>query len=165
MQQSGTLIFFCGKMGSGKTTKSRNIACSTGAVLLSEDEWLANLYPDEIRNFNDYLAYSARLKGVIKGHVQKLLNSGVTVVMDFPANTRSQRQWFKEIYSANDRPHKLVYIEASDQRCLQQIEQRRISNPKRAAFDTEAVFHQVTAYFEPPTQEEGFNIELIKREI
>ena len=34
----GTLTFFCGKMGSGKSTKAREIAQKNNAVLLSEDE-------------------------------------------------------------------------------------------------------------------------------
>jgi predicted kinase len=47
MHQKGILIFFCGKMGSGKSTKSQEIAKEMGAILLSEDEWLAAIYPDE----------------------------------------------------------------------------------------------------------------------
>ncbi|CAB1057737.1 hypothetical protein D1BOALGB6SA_2492 [Olavius sp. associated proteobacterium Delta 1] len=164
MHQKGTLIFFCGKMGSGKSTKSHKIAREMGAVLLSEDEWLAAIYPDEIINFDSYLKYSSRIKPLLKSHVRNILNTGVTVVMDFPANTKNQRQWFKEIYSEHKIPHKLVYLEASDQLCLKQIEQRRIANPERQNFDTEEVFYQVNSYFQPPSVNEAFNIEIIRSE-
>lgn len=164
MRQKGTLIFFCGKMGSGKTTKSTEIAKELGAVLLSEDEWLAAIYPDEIIDFDAYLKYSSRIKPLLKSHVQNILNTGVSVVMDFPANTKNQRQWFKEIYSEHDIPHKLVYLESSDQLCLEQIKQRRITNPEREYFDREEVFHQVNSYFQPPSINEVFNIEIISRE-
>ena len=161
MQQKGTLIFFCGKMGSGKSTKSQEIAKEMGAILLSEDEWLATIYPDEINDFDSYLTYSSRIKPLLKTHVQNILNTGVSVVMDFPANTKNQRQWFKEIYSVYDIPHKSVYLKARNELCLNQISQRRITNPERERFDTEEVFHQATSYFQPPSDNELFNIEII----
>lgn len=151
-------------MGAGKTTLSHEIAESIGAVRLSEDEWLECLFPNEINGFDDYIKYSARLKPILKSHVRHILNSGVSVVMDFPANTVNQRAWFKEIFSDDQIPHKLIYIDASDQLCLSQIQSRRLKQPERAQFDTEAVFNQVTSYFQPPSQKEGFNIEVVSRQ-
>jgi predicted kinase len=69
MNRYGTLIFFCGKMGVGKSTKAMEMAREIGAILLSEDDWLSRIYPEEINNFNDYLKYSSRLKPLIKTHV------------------------------------------------------------------------------------------------
>ncbi|RMF21421.1 MAG: ATP-binding protein, partial [Cyanobacteria bacterium J083] len=159
MKKPGTLIFFCGKMGSGKSTKAIELAKEYNAILLSEDEWLSAIYPEEIKVFADYLKYSSRLKLLLKKHVQNLLNLGITVVMDYPGNTRNQRAWFKEIFSEYDIPHKLYYLEVSDELCLKQIDRRKKINPSRADFDTEEVFHQVNSYFQPPIEEEGFNIQ------
>jgi predicted kinase len=162
MNKQGTLIFFCGKMGSGKSTKAIELAYEYDAILLSEDEWLETLYPEEIKVFDDYIKYSSRLKPLLKKHVQNIANSGITVVMDFPGNTPTQRAWFKEIFSEHQIPHKLYYLEASDELCLKQIQQRRQINPSRLDFDTEKVFYQVNNYFQPPTKEEGFNIQIIE---
>ncbi len=151
-------------MGSGKSTKAIELAHVYDAILLSEDEWLSALYPEEIKVLNDYIKYSSRLKSLLKKHVQNLLNSGMTVVMDFPANTHTQRSWFKEIVSEYEIPHKLYYLEASDELCLNQLEQRRKTNPSRADFDNEKFFHEVNSYFQPPTEEEGFNIQIVRRE-
>ncbi len=164
MSKQGTLIFFCGKMGSGKSTKAIALAKEYNAILLSEDEWLSAIYPEEIKVFADYIKYSSRLKPLFKKHIQNLLNAGISVVMDFPGNTRNQRAWFKEIFGEYDIPHKLYYLEVSDELCLKQIEQRKKINPSRADFDTEEVFHQVNSYFQPPTEEEDFNIQIVKRE-
>lgn len=164
MNEKGTLIFFCGKMGSGKSTLSRKISCQEGAILLSEDEWLKTIYPDEIESFEDYIKYSSRLKPVLKEHVQNILNSGISVVMDFPGNTEKQRAWFKEIYAEYEFPHKLIYVEASDSLCLKQLKTRRKTHLERARFDTEDVFHQVTSYFQPPSEHEGFKVEVVYRE-
>ncbi|MCB1148027.1 MAG: AAA family ATPase, partial [Leptospiraceae bacterium] len=45
----GTLIFFCGKMGAGKSTLAKQIAEEINGILFSEDDWLAALYPTEIK--------------------------------------------------------------------------------------------------------------------
>ncbi len=163
MNQKGTLIFFCGKMGSGKSTKSKEIAKDMGAIILSEDEWLSSIYPDEIENLDSYIKYSMRLKPLLKSHVQDILNIGINVVMDFPANTKKQRQWFKDIFSKHNIQHTLFYIEANDQLCLKQIEQRRSTNPERHKFDTEEVFHKVNSFFQAPSADEAFNVKIIDR--
>ena len=94
MMSLGKLFFFCGKMGSGKSTKSKILATENNAVLISEDDWLSAHYPTQIQTFDDYIEYSNLIKPFVKRHVQELLNMGVNVVMDFPANTIKQRAWF-----------------------------------------------------------------------
>jgi predicted kinase len=162
MNIKGTLIFFCGKMGAGKSTLSRQISQELNAILLSEDDWLSTLYPEEIKNFDDYLKYANRLKPLLKSHIRSILNSGISVVMDFPANTRNQRAWLKDIFFDRGIPHRLIYLDVDDKTCIEQIAQRRETNPERALFDTEEVFHHVTSFFQPPSDDEGFAIEIIK---
>lgn len=161
IDEKGTLIFFCGKMGAGKSTYSKKLANELDAVLLSEDDWLSAMYPEEIKNFDDYIKYSSRLKTLLKEHVQRILHSGASVIMDFPGNTKKQRAWFKEIFFEDQIPHKLIYLKAEDQLCIKRLEQRRQDLPERAQFDTEEVFHQVTSYFQAPADDEGFNIEVL----
>src|SRR6056297_2782406 len=91
MRSYGTLIFLCGKMRAGKITRER------GAVLISEDERLAALFPGEIKDFNDYVSYSSRLKPVLRSRVEQVLLAGISVVLDFPGNTRKQIAWFKDM--------------------------------------------------------------------
>ena len=161
MQQHGTLIFFCGKMGAGKSTKSRQIAQERNAVLLSEDEWLAALYPNQISSFDDYIKYSALLRPLVKKHVTNILQTGTNVVMDFPANTVRQRAWFKDLASKADAAHEMIYLDVSNELCLRQIAQRSIEQPKRAAFDTPKMFEEVTKYFEEPSKNEDLNIVIL----
>lgn len=156
--KQGTLVFFSGKMGAGKSTKAKEIALERKAVLLSEDEWLEALYPHKIRSLEDYIKYSSRLKPQIMKLVQSTLVAGTDVVMDFPANTTSQRDWFREIFSEVNAPHSLIFIDVTNEVCLKQIEKRRVAQPERAATDTVEMFEQVTKYFVEPTPEEGFDI-------
>ena len=159
----GVLIFFCGKMGAGKSTRSSDFALERNAVLLSEDEWLESLYPNKITSLEGYVEYSNRLKPQIKKLVQAILVSGTDVVMDFPANTTSQRGWFRSIFSEIEAPHELVYIDLANEDCLKQIEKRRVQQQGRAKTDTKEMFEEVTKYFLEPQTEEGFNITRIER--
>ena len=158
MDQLGTLYFFCGKMGAGKSTKSKQVAIEKNAVLLSEDEWLSALYPNQINSLEDYLKYSMQLKPLVKKHVQNILSVGTDVVMDFPGNTQKMRKWFLDIVSEVNANHQLIFLNVDSEQCLRQISQRRNEHPERAAFDTEAMFIQVTKYFEAPEASEGLNI-------
>ena len=154
MSTYGTLILVCGKMAAGKSTLSARIARERGAVLLSEDEWLAELFPGAINDFDDYISYSSRLKPMLKKLVEPMLVAGATVVLDFPANTKRQRVWFKDIFSKRGIPHELYYVTADDEVCLKQLKQRQLEQPERAQFDTEEVFRLVIGYFEPPEDSE-----------
>jgi len=138
------------------------IAQENNAVLLSEDEWLESIYPNKIVTLQDYIKYSNQLKPQLKKLVQSILVTGTNVVMDFPANTVSQREWFKSVFSEIEASHNLVYIDLPNDICLKQIVQRRIEQPQRAATDTEEMFEQVTKYFVEPSPEEGFNIIRVK---
>lgn len=158
---NGELTFFCGKMGSGKTTQSKAIAQKKNAVLLSEDEWLHSLYPGAITSLEDYVQYSNRLKPLVKTLVQSILVSGVDVVMDFPANTPSQRKWFTEIFRELDAPHELVFMDIPERVCLDQIAKRRQLQPHRAETDTEEMFEEVTKYFVAPASEERFDMTVV----
>ena len=163
MMNKGVLTFFCGKMGAGKSTKSSNIAVETNAVLLSEDEWLESLYPNKVRSLDSYIEYSNLIRPQMKKLAQSILSAGTDVVMDFPANTVSQRDWFRDIFSEIEAPHNLVYIELGNEDCLRQIEKRRIEQPERAETDTQEVFEQVTKYFVEPNSSEGFNLTIVHK--
>ncbi|WP_210395102.1 AAA family ATPase [Motiliproteus sediminis] len=156
--KTGELTFFCGKMGAGKSTKAGELAQKQRAVLISEDEWLASLYPNKISSLEDYLKYSGLLKPMIKKLVQSILAAGTSVVLDFPANTTKQRTWFREVYSEVNAAHTLVYLDLPDEVCLRQIAKRRIEQPERSATDTNEMFEAVTKHFVPPEPEEGFRV-------
>lgn len=157
---TATLYFFCGKMGAGKSTRAASLAAEKNAVLISEDDWLAQLYPGQIKTFEDYRLYSARLRPLVESLVQRILSAGTNVVLDFAANTEGQRKWFKTLYEDIEANGLLLYIKASDDVCLAQIAKRRQEQPERARFDNEEVFRQVNSFFQEPRPEEGFNIQL-----
>lgn len=152
------LLFFCGKMAAGKSTLSRKLAEQQKAVLLGQDEFLERLFPEEIVDIPAFMKYSSRLKNALGPHICSLLSSGISVVLDFPGNTRSQRAWFRELFEAAGADHELHYIEASDDLCKRQLKERSKHLPEGTAWTTDAEFDAITALFEPPSIDEHFNI-------
>lgn len=163
MPQQGTLLLFCGKMGAGKSTTAKKVAIDRNAILIAEDEWLATLYPEQIKSFDDYIKFSGQLKPLIKAHVNNILKTGTQVVMDFPANTKRQRAWFNQLALAAEAKIELIYLKENDALCLKQIAQRSIEQPARVAFDTEQMFYQVSKYFEEPDESENIQCKVIER--
>lgn len=158
MAGMGTLFFFCGKMGAGKSTWSQKVASENNAVRISEDDWLSAHYPNQIETFEDYLKLASTIRPFVKRHVQQILVTGTNVVMDFPANTVRQRAWFVTLCSELGAKHQMIFLDLTDEQCLAQIAKRRIEQPGRAHFDTEAVFRHVTEFFEFPGDDEKLNM-------
>src|SRR5688500_10457328 len=114
----GKLLFFCGKMASGKSTLSRTLASREEAVLLVEDEFLVRLFPDQITDVAAYVTYSSRVRDALGPHIGSLLSLGVSVVLDFPGNTRAQRAWFRRLIDETGADHELHFIDAPDALCI-----------------------------------------------
>jgi len=159
-RRKGKLLFMCGKMAAGKSTLSKILAANEGAVLLVQDDLLGKLYPGEFVDFAAFVKYSARLRAILTPHIVSLLSLGMTVVLDFPGNTRTARAWFREMYESADADHELHFVVASDDLCKRQLRQRsmELGLEPGAKWTTDGDFEEVTTYFEPPTADEGFNV-------
>ena len=164
MKGETKLHFFCGKMAAGKSTLAKKLAEKNNAILFVEDEWLLQLFPDEIVTFSDYIKYAPRLKKVLLSHLISLLSHDVSIVMDFPANTVDQRQWFRDLFETANVSHTLHYLDVSNEVCKQQLRERSREKPEGSAFTTDAEFEAITKYFQPPSKNENFNMLIHKRE-
>jgi predicted kinase len=157
------LYFMCGKMAAGKSTHARELARKRNAVLLIQDELLDALYPGEIRDIKDFVKYSSRLRDALSLHIQDLLARDISVVLDFPANTTAQRRWFRELVGGAGVEHELHFVDVPDDLCKLQLRQRSDALPAGSPWTTEAEFDAITAYFQAPTEDEGFNVIRLER--
>ncbi|HUR34431.1 MAG TPA: ATP-binding protein [Vicinamibacterales bacterium] len=153
-----TLHVLCGKLASGKTTLARRIEQESGAVLVSEDFWLARLFPGEIATFEDYLARSRRFRSALGPHIAAVLRRGTSVVLDFAGNVPAERAWARGLSEAAAAAFLLHYIDASDDVCKQRLRQRNAELPEGAQHTTEGEFDAITRYFVPPSATEGADI-------
>ncbi|SEK25331.1 Predicted kinase [Kosakonia sacchari] len=152
-----TLHILCGKIASGKSTLAAELAKTPGTVLLSEDRWLALLFKDVMSSVADYVHYSEKLRNAIGPHTVALLKAGVSVVLDFPANTLASRQWMTSLIHASGATHCLHYLPLADEECKARLRRRNAAgNHDFAASD--AQFEAITRYFVEPGADEGFHI-------
>src|SRR5262245_46353371 len=158
MSTPARLIFLCGKMAAGKSTLARALAEREHAILLVQDEFLESLYPGEITDIPGFVKYSSRLRNALEPHVCALLSKGTSVVLDFPGNTRAQRAWFRGIFERANVEHELHFVDASDTVCKSQLKDRSKHLPLGTPWTTDAEFEAITAYFQPPSEDEGFNV-------
>ena len=162
MNSKATLYFMCGKMAAGKSTYAKQLARDQNALLLVQDDFVAALFPGEIQDIPSFLKYSGRLKNALFNHICDLLSRGISVVLDFPCNTRSQRQWFRDLLERANVDHELHYIDASDDLCKRQLRRRSEALPAGSAWTSDAEFDLITAYFQAPSDDEHFNV--VRRE-
>lgn len=156
--ERGTLHMLCGKIASGKSTLAARLAAEPRTMVLSEDHLLARLYPNEIATLEDFVRCSGRLREAIAPTICDLLRAGVSVVLDFQANTPASRAWMRQVFEAAGAPHRLHYLAASDEACKARLRARN----QAGAHDyqvSDAEFDLFTSHFTPPAENEGFDVE------
>lgn len=154
-----TLHLICGKIASGKSTLAAQLGEAAHTVAICEDDWLAALYSDQMSSISDYLRCSASLRDIIGPHVVGLLQAGVSVVLDFPANTRANRDWMRALVQKADVAHKLHYLKVSDDVCKMRLGLRNAGGEHAFAV-TDAQFIEITKHFVAPLATEGFDVVL-----
>lgn len=149
------LHLLCGKIGAGKSTLSQQLAARPHHVLISEDAWLAALYPGEIHSIADYLQRATTLRSVLTDHLRALLQAGVSVVLDFPFNTPATRAWARDLFEPTGAAHQLHFLDITDAVCKARLRARnaRGEHPFQASDEQ---FEQITRHFVAPAREEGF---------
>jgi len=153
----GVLHMVCGKIASGKSTLTRHLAAQPKTVLISEDVWLARLYPNEIHALADYVRCAGRLREAMSGHVEALLAAGTSVVLDFPSNTVAARGWGRGVFEKAGAAHRLHYLDVPDEVCKARLRVRNLSG-EHPFETTDAEFDEITSHFVAPSAEEGYDI-------
>lgn len=151
------LHMLCGKIASGKSTLAAQLAEPHGTVLISEDAWLSALFADQMQTPRDYVRCTRRLRAVMGPHVVDLLGAGLSVVLDFAANTPEVRHWLREIIDESGADHCLHILEAEDDLCLRRLRARNAAG-EHAFGVTEEQFHLFTQHYSVPSADEGFNV-------
>ncbi|MEM8702315.1 MAG: ATP-binding protein [Pseudomonadota bacterium] len=159
MGEQATLHLICGKIAAGKSTLARSLAETPGTILIREDFWLSELYGDQMQTLADYVKFSAKLRTALKPHIVDLLRSGLSVVLDFPANTIELRLWMRGLFETAGCEHQLHLIYVSDDVCKERIRKRNASGEHEFQVSDEQ-FERVSRHYQPPNEAEGFNIRI-----
>lgn len=152
-----TLYLLCGKIAAGKSTLARGLAARPATLLISEDHWTSHLFADELRTIDDYTRLSARLRAAMGPHIVAILRQGLSIVLDFQANTVNVRNWMRSLIIESGAAHELHLLDVPDTICKQRLRERNAGgeHPWQVS---EAEYDLFTSYFVPPGPTEGFNV-------
>jgi predicted kinase len=157
MPAEPTLHLVCGKIAAGKSTRVATLGAEPDTIAVSEDAWLARLYPGEQNSLADYLRNAGRFRSAIAPHLVALLRAGLSVVLDFPASTLASRAWMRSIFEEAGTAHQLHWLDVPDEVCKARLHRRNASGSHEFTVSDE-VFDLFTSHFVAPTPEEGFNL-------
>lgn len=152
-----TLYLLCGKIAAGKSTLARHLASRPATLLIAEDHWTSNLFADDLKTIDDYTRYSARLRAAMAPHVVDILRQGLSVVLDFQANTVKVRSWMRSLIDQSGANHELHLLDIPDTICKQRLRERNVAGEHPFQV-SDADYDLFTSYFVPPGADEGFNI-------
>jgi len=152
-----TLYLLCGKIAAGKSTLARRLAARPATLLISEDHWTSNLFYDDLKTIEDYGRCSARLPAAMGPHVVDILQQGLSIVLDFPANTVSSRDWIRSLITQSGAAHELHLLDIPDAICRQRLRERNAGGEHPFQV-SEAEYDLFTSYFAAPGPSEGFNV-------
>ena len=150
-----TLHMLCGKIAAGKSTLSARLAQAERTLAISEDRWIDQLYAPELRTLADYFERCDRLRVTLAPHIVDLLRAGVSVVLDFHANTVGARQWMRALFEEAGASHRLHFLDVPDEVCRARMHARKAAGGNGLS---DAEFDHVTTFFVAPDESEGFNI-------
>lgn len=156
---SPTLHLICGKVASGKSTLSAKLGQTAQTVVIAEDDWLAALFGDEMSSISDYVQCAAKLRDIMGSHVISLLRAGLSVVLDFQANTIASRAWMRGIAESANAAHQLHYLDVPDEICKARLNARNTEGDHPFSVSDDQ-FEQLSKHFVVPSDAEGVNIVL-----
>ena len=157
MSAEPTLHLLCGKIAAGKSSLAARLGSAPLTVIVSEDQWMFPLFGSEMKAVEDYVRFSARLRRAMAPHLVALLKAGMSVVLDYPANTVANRAWMRSIFEEAGAAHQLHWLDVPDEICRARLHARNAGGEHEFAA-TDEQFDLITAYFVPPTAEEGFEM-------
>lgn len=112
-----TLYLLCGRLTAGKSTLARRLAARPATLLISEDPWTSKLFADDLKTIDDYRRYSARLRAAIGPHIVEILRQGLSIVLNFPANTVRNCNGMRSSINQSGAAHELHLLDAPEMIC------------------------------------------------
>jgi len=154
---AATLHLLCGRIAAGKSTLARALGQRPATLVIAMDDWMSTLYPTENQTIEDFGRLSARLRAAMGPHVVALLRHGLSVVLDFPANTVMWRSWMRSLITESGAAHELHWLDVPDAVCKQRLRQRNAAgdHPYEVSDEDYDLFMR---NFVPPNPDEGFHV-------
>ncbi len=148
-----TLYLLCGLPAAGKTTRARELEAAANAVRLTADEWIARLYPDD----SEAAARDERrdrVEGLQWQFVERLLQIGTDVVLDWGLWTRTERARYRQRAEALRAQVQIELVEAPLSVLQARLAARNRDLPPGTFRISAEEMEEFASLFERPTAEE-----------
>lgn len=146
------VYLLCGKIASGKTTYAQGMQSQTGAVILSYDELMLQLYDGCLGEVQHEQAV-ARICRYFYQLSEQLLSVGVDVLLDFGYWRYEERESARAFYRARGLVAVLVYFDLDEETRLNRLTKRNLalSGAKERVYLIEGeLLEKLDRKFEPP---------------
>jgi predicted kinase len=153
-REKSCLYLLCGLPCAGKTTFANGLAEEKEAVLLSLDQLVLNLFPEE-DNVETHRKYVQRVETTFFPIVRDLLHRRCHVVLDFPGHTKVERDRLRQIAIQIDAEVCLYYLRAEIEAVRQRIQYRNANLKNREYLIPDWLLSMIIQKFEPPDDTEN----------
>ena len=144
----------CGFIGAGKTTFARKLEKETGAIRITKDEWMIQIFGNKITSGKNFEVYDHNIIELTRNISFKILKSGGDVILDEGFWAKSQRDDIKKkIINVGAKPI-FYYVECPIEKMKERVATRSKIPPEDSFEINEEMFDEYLKYWEPPTKEE-----------
>lgn len=157
------VYFLCGMPAAGKTATAKRIELEKGAVRFTLDERMIAQY--EFSIFDKQYGYLASVeKDRIWEEAKEILQQGGDVILDWSLWSRESRiKWPRKVLDEGHN-YKLIYLDVPIEVLRQRLSRRNADDSVTAHFVPLEEMERFWPIFEPPSSEEGLNLEIISAE-
>jgi len=145
-----------GYLGVGKTTVSRRLAETHGAVRFSPDEWLTRLFGDDPPAATFWDHYDA-VQGIVDEVFPEFIRSGRSVVLDFGFWRREFRDRVRSLAEEAGGECRLIVVACDDSVAWERIE-RRNADLRGSVFVARETYDSLRSRLELPGEDEPHEV-------
>ena len=147
-----TAYLMVGFAGAGKTTAAKKLALECGALRLTPDEWMAEIFPEPLshEDFDRYFGRMCRLVWVV---ASQCLRNGQDVILDIGFWSRDSRDHARKTVSDLGASCKVIFVD-----CDEKIFSERLLRRLSSLWSSPGAIRDRFAAFERPQADESFTM-------
>ena len=153
-----TVYLICGSTGAGKSTYSRKLGGTLGALVFSIDEWMKTLFwmdAGENTGLDWALERVRRCEDQIWTIAKDVLAGDRPVILDLGFSKADQRQKFRDLVATESHQFELHLLDLPADVRRRRVNERNLARSGTFEFELdEKTFDWMESYFERPTGDE-----------
>ena len=152
-----TVYMICGFIGAGKTTFARKLEKKTGAVRITKDEWLIELFGHD-PNIMGFEEYDEKISKMTTDMAFEFVKKGIDVIIDDGFWVKSQRREMRKRIKRSGAKALLYYVKCPMDEMRERTVKRSDSPPEDSFVIDEEMFDGYMKYWEPPGNDEEYRL-------